>query len=219
MVGDGVDDLAEGAVRTPQAFADQVAAGLQFPQAGAHRVPSVGSGTDESGHGHLPAVPVGADVSEDALRLVGETAVAEQTVRDLRELIAGHRAPADPASGHRTPVSAPSARRPGQHMPLAKARGLVPAVEGTRVRSIQAAHPSTPTRAAATTPDHRSQSRNTSTGQPQSEAWSDPTSRPGVRRPVPGRAALTMAARIQRVRSRAVPRGAMGGGRPLASGR
>ncbi|MFE0520797.1 hypothetical protein [Streptomyces sp. NPDC058954] len=71
-IGDRVDGLAECSVLAAQAFADEVAAVLQFLQAGADRLPAVGANGDQVVEGDLPTVAVGADVPEDALRLVRE---------------------------------------------------------------------------------------------------------------------------------------------------
>lgn len=65
VAGDGVHDLAEGAVRPGLALADQVTAGLPFLQSRAHRVPSIGARADEAGDRHLQAALMGADVSEE----------------------------------------------------------------------------------------------------------------------------------------------------------
>ncbi len=162
-VRDAVDDLAESAVRAAQTFTDQVAARLEFLQSGAYRFPPVRTQADEVVDRHLPAVPVRADVSEDPFRLVGEPGVPEQPVGDLGELISRHHTPADafPETAHRRTAEAGRLRWPGQHTEPAEVRRPAGLSAQACVCSTPSAHPPTPTRLTATSPDHRSRSDNT----------------------------------------------------------
>ncbi|MGW7646420.1 hypothetical protein [Streptomyces bobili] len=161
-VGDRVDDVAECAVRAAQPFADQIAAAFEFLQAGTDRLASVGTHGNEVGEGDQPAVAMRGNVPEDPLRPERQPEVPEQAVGDLRELIGRHHTPADPRpqAAHHGVCEAGRPRCPGQRSKPARVRRAAGLGARSCVYSMPSAHPPTPTRAAATNPDHRSPSGN-----------------------------------------------------------